>query len=171
MVDLEHLVWREAREVLLYLRQQLLARKDLVVLLRGDGVEQERRPVGRVVKSVGNLVDIAQLKPGFRQTVVNRANREVSLVLFPAKPLLGGSGNQFAVDNQHRSGVMPLRNAILALFQSGPAGLFERNGIFESTDAQDLRHYPRSPSLLRVRWFAEKLVERGRPRARIQSPK
>src|SRR5215213_9033277 len=135
MVDVANLVHGETRQVLVHLRKQFFARENFPVLLGGSRVQPEGALVGRIIKAVGNFVDLGGFQAGGLQAVADRANREVTGVLFAAEALFGGSSDNLAVDDQHRSRIVALRNSVFAFFQARPMLLLEWNRVLESTDA------------------------------------
>ena len=145
MIYLMNFVGAKAGKMLLDLCEQFFSREDLIVLLRAGGVEKESCAIRRVVKAVGDLVDLIGGDSGRVETILNRADREVAGVLFAAEAFLGGAGHNFAIDQQDRRGIVSLRNAILAFLEPGPVRLLERNGILKPTYAQHFRHDPVSP--------------------------
>jgi len=64
-------------------------------------------------------VEIREVELGFVETVLDRSAREGAGVLVATEALLFAGGNDLAVDEQRRGGVVPLRNSILALVSAG----------------------------------------------------
>nr|WP_197423049.1 hypothetical protein [Bradyrhizobium valentinum] len=145
MVDVVNLVGGESWQVLVHLRKQFLARENFLVLLGGSRVQPEGGFVGRIVKAVGNLVDVGGFQAGGLQAVADSANREVTGMLFAAEALFGGSSDNLAVDHQHRSRIVTLGNSVFAFFQARPMLLLEAYRVLESTDADYFRHVQQSP--------------------------
>jgi len=84
-----------------------------------------------------DLVHIVECDACFFKTVGNGADGKIARVFFPAEALLGGSSDQFAVNEQGSRGVVPLRDAIFAIFQVGPMSFFERYGPLETANSKN----------------------------------
>ena len=145
MIYLVNFVGAKTGEMLLDLCDQVFSRENLIVLFGAGGVEKESCAIRRVVKTVGDLVDLICGDSGRAEAILNRADREVSGMLFATEAFLGSASHNFAINQQDSRGIMSLRNAILAFLETRPVSLLERNGIFKPTYAQHFRHDPGSP--------------------------
>src|SRR5690348_3413163 len=130
-------VGRVAIQVVCDLGEHGFTRVDILVQSSGQWIEKIGRAMRGEIKSMHDLIHIAQGDATFLETIGDGADREVAGMLSSTEPLFGRGGNQFAVNEQCSSGVMSLRNAILALFQIWPVSLLERNGLFETADSEN----------------------------------
>ncbi len=97
MIHLMHFFRRKSRQMLLHFCQQFLARKNFLVLLLAGLVQHERRAIRRVIESVRDLVDVADLDSRRIETILNRADRKIASVLLATESLLSSSCYNLAV--------------------------------------------------------------------------
>ena len=84
---------------------------------------------------MSNFIDISLLDTCCRQAVLDRGIRKASSVLLSAEPLLGGCGDYVSVYDQSRGRIVPLRDPVFALLETGPVRLLEWNGVFKSANS------------------------------------
>jgi len=69
---------------------------------------------------MSQLINVRWLDTRCRQAVPDRALGEIPRMLLSAEPLLGRRGNDFPVDHQCYRRIVPLRDAVFTLLQTGP---------------------------------------------------
>src|SRR5262249_483597 len=78
------------------------------------------------------------------KTIGDGTRWEITSVFFPIEALFCAGGDQFPVNKKRRCRVMPLRDAVFAVIETGPMTLLKRDRTFKATDAYDL--HGRSPT-------------------------
>ena len=137
MIDVADAVSRVSVQVANDLCENSVTGVDILVERGGGWIERVDGAMRGVVESVHDLVHIVECDACFFKTVGNGADGKIARVFFPAEALLGGSSDQFAVNEQGSRGVVPLRDAIFAIFQVGPMSFFERYGPLETANSKN----------------------------------
>ena len=119
------------------------AGEDVAIEPGGDFVGGVEVAEGRVVKAVGDLINVVDGDAGLSEAEVDGVDGKVAGVLLCGESFLFGGSDKLAIDDESCSRVHALGDAILALFKAGEVSPLERHGVLKSTDSQDLHSLPR----------------------------